>query len=346
MPVSIVVGGQYGSEGKGKVALELARQQGAAAVVRVGGSNSGHTAVDSAGRTWALRQLPVSVLAPDTVAVLPPGAVIDPELFLEEVTRLGLGPDRVHVSPAATLITAEDKEAEARGGLVERIGSTGSGSGAALARRMTERAKSTMLAGDHGALWPFLQDTEEFLADLLDRKARVVIEGSQGFGLSLLHGDYPYTTSRDTTAAAFAAEAGVGLFEVDDVTLVLRTFPIRVAGNSGPLPGEITWSDIAARAGLPKEHVELTTATRKVRRVGTFDPALVRRAVRVNRPTRIVLNHLDYVATGGAGNPEIAWFVGEVVERPIGRKVDWLGFEPSGLIERSALGDLELSDKA
>ena len=343
MPISVVVGGQYGSEGKGKVALELARRQGAAAVVRVGGTNSGHTAVDSAGHTWALRQLPVSVLAPDTVAVLPPGAVIDPDLFLDEVARLGLGPDRVHVSPAATLIAATDKWAEARDGLVERIGSTGSGTGAALARRMTERSKSTMLAGDHGALWPFLKDTEELLTGLLDRKARVVIEGSQGFGLSLLHGDYPFTTSRDTTASAFAAEAGLGPLDVDDVTLVLRTFPIRVAGNSGPLPGEMTWSDIARRARLPSDYVELTTATRKVRRVGSFDPALVRRAIRVNRPTRIVLNHLDYVAPEGVADPEAAWFVEEVVEGPIGRKVDWLGFGPSEVVERSALASVGTS---
>jgi adenylosuccinate synthase len=67
MPISIVVGGQLGSEGKGKVALKIAQDEKAAAVVRVGGTNSGHTAVDENGRTWALRQLPVSVLAPDAI---------------------------------------------------------------------------------------------------------------------------------------------------------------------------------------------------------------------------------------------------------------------------------------
>lgn len=337
MPVSIVVGGQYGSEGKGKVALDLARRKRAAAVVRVGGTNSGHTGIDPQGRRWALRQLPVSVLAPNTVAVLPPGALIDPEIFLDEVERLGLGPERVYVSPAASLITPADKAAECRGGLVDAIGSTGSGSGAALARRMTARGQPTLLAGDHGALWPYLKDTEGYLSGLVDRGARVVIEGSQGFGLSLLHGAYPFTTSRDTTASAFAAEAGLGIFDVDDVTLVVRSYPIRVAGNSGPLPGEISWSLIAAQAGLPDDHQELTTATRKVRRVGRFEPEVVRRAIRVNRPTCVVLNHLDYVGPGGPSDATVAEFVEWTVEGAIGRKVDLLGFGPDNLMSRASV---------
>ncbi|MCP2082231.1 UNVERIFIED_ORG: adenylosuccinate synthase [Methylorubrum zatmanii] len=337
MPISVVVGGQYGSEGKGKVALDLARRQGAAAVVRVGGTNSGHTAIDAEGRRWALRQLPVSVLAPNTVAVLPPGALIDPEIFLDEVERLGLSRDRVYVSPAATLITPEDKAVERQGGLVDRIGSTGSGSGAALARRMTARGRPTMQAGDHGALWPYIRDTEDYLAGLVERGARIVIEGSQGFGLSLLHGDYPFTTSRDTTAAAFVAEAGLGVFDVDDITLVIRSYPIRVAGNSGPLPGEVLWPQIATQAGLPDDYKELTTATRKVRRVGLFEPGIVRRAVRMNRPTRIVLNHVDYVSQGGPSDPKVTEFIERTVEGPIGRRVDLLGFGPDDLRARASV---------
>ena len=127
MPISVVVGGQFGSEGKGKTALEIARQTKAHIVVRVGGTNSGHTAVDQRGKTWALRQLPVSVLAPNTIAVLPPGALIDPEIFEREVRELGLEHRRVIVSPHATVILTEDKEAEQRAGFVARIGSTGSG---------------------------------------------------------------------------------------------------------------------------------------------------------------------------------------------------------------------------
>src|SRR5229473_5734389 len=126
MPISIVVGGQFGSEGKGKVALKIAQNKKAAAVVRVGGTNSGHTAVDAKGRTWALRQLPASVLAPDTIALLPAGAIIDPEIFLREVNALALGPERVVVSPFASVITADDRDTERSSGIISEIGSTGS----------------------------------------------------------------------------------------------------------------------------------------------------------------------------------------------------------------------------
>jgi adenylosuccinate synthase len=143
MPISVVVGGQFGSEGKGKVALHTARDKNAAIVVRVGGTNSGHTALDDADVAWSLRQLPVSLLAGAT-AVLPAGAIIDPVIFLGEVNRLGLSPERVIVSPFATLILPQDREAERSSGLITGIGSTGSGTGAALVRRMIhDYAKTT-----------------------------------------------------------------------------------------------------------------------------------------------------------------------------------------------------------
>src|SRR6266568_4296109 len=95
MPVSVVVGGQYGSEGKGKVALHVAQQARARAVVRVGGPNSGHTAVDGNGKTWVLRQLPASCLASNTQIVLPAGSLIDPDILLSEVEQLHIRPERL-----------------------------------------------------------------------------------------------------------------------------------------------------------------------------------------------------------------------------------------------------------
>src|SRR5580704_6206944 len=295
MPISVVVGGQFGSEGKGKVAHRIACQERASIVVRVGGTNSGHTAVDDEGRVWALRQLPVSVLAPGTKAVLPAGAAIDPEIFAREVQSLGLGPERVIVSRYATVISDEDKKVELAEGLVDRIGSTGSGTGAALMRRTSRRPDRSILASEHPALREYLGDTSSIMRDMLKRNRLIVIEGSQGFGLSLLHGGYyPNATSRDTTAATFVGEAGLSPRDVKDVVLVLRAHPIRVAGNSGPLKEETSWAQIAKVAGLPNDYCELTTATRKVRRVGFFDADLVQRAIEINQPTRIVMNHFDY----------------------------------------------------
>ena len=154
MPITVVVGGQYGSEGKGKVAEAITRQSGAAAVVRVGGTNSGHTALDPSGRPWVFRQLPASSIVPGVSVILPPGALIDPDIFSREVASLGLGPDRVHVSPLATVIRPEDKQAEVTANLIVDIGSTASGTGAALVGRIW-RKRGHLLAGDHPALKPY-----------------------------------------------------------------------------------------------------------------------------------------------------------------------------------------------
>ena len=93
---------------------------------------------------------------------------------------------------------------------------------------------------------------------------------------------------------------------------------------------------IAERAGRDDNLREYTTVTKRLRRVGHFDPVLVRRALAVNRPTRLVLNHLDYVGEQqDLDNPqsELSRFVRRV-EDEIGREVDWFGFSGVGVIER------------
>ncbi len=178
------------------------------------------------------------------------------------------------------------------------------------------------------------------MREALDRNRWIVIEGSQGFGLSLLHGGYyPKATSRDTTAATFLGEAGLSPLDVKDITLVLRAHPIRVAGDSGELKGETSWAEIAKAAGLPPDYCERTTATKRIRRVGTFDPELVRRALDANSPTRIVLNHFDYVEAGVRDHvfkaPAQEFL--RMVETSIGRTLDWIGTGPATFVERAKL---------
>ncbi|QWG13408.1 adenylosuccinate synthetase [Bradyrhizobium sediminis] len=341
MPISVVVGGQFGSEGKGKVAFEIARKQNAAIVVRVGGTNSGHTAVDEAGRTWALRQLPASILARQTMAILPAGAIIDPEILRKELDELKLDANRILVSPYATIIAPEDKQAERHSGLISQIGSTGSGTGAALIRRMG-RQQNVVLAKDHPAIAPFIGDTDTVMREALNQNRWIVIEGSQGFGLSILHGGfYPKATSRDTTAGTFLGEAGLSPRDVGQITLVIRTFPIRVSGDSGPLRNETSWTEVAKTAGLPEDYCELTTATRKVRRVGTFDADLVKRAITINNPTHIVLNHFDYIDSGVRNHKFAVGALSALrnIETAIGRRIDFLGTSPSHLVPRENLGN-------
>jgi adenylosuccinate synthase len=191
-------------------------------------------------------------------------------------------------------------------------------------------------AEDVAALAPFLTDTTMLARDLLTKGRRIVVEGTQGFGLSALHAEaWPKATSRDTTAAGFVGEAGLSPLDVDDVTLVIRCHPIRVAGRqSGPLPHETSWAEIANSAGINRDLTELTTVTRAQRRVGHFDAGVVRQAIAANRPTRIVLNHLDYIApdaTAGMLDALGRAFV-EKVSDQIGQRVNWLGTSPADLM--------------
>ncbi|MFZ0889249.1 MAG: adenylosuccinate synthetase [Candidatus Binataceae bacterium] len=339
MPVTVIVGGQFGSEGKGKVAHALAREKGAKIAIRVGGSNSGHTVVNSDGQAVVLRQLPTAALLPGVLCVLGAGSYIDPDILLQEMERTGLRSDCLRIDPNAAVITDREKQEEASTTLRQSIGSTLSGTGAAVGRRIG-RVRGLRLAKDEPRLQPFLTRVPELLRSYLKSGERLILEGTQGFGLSVLHSpDYPYVTSRDTTAAAFLSEAGLSPLDVDEVVLVIRAFPIRVAGKSGPLPKEVDWRTVALESGLREDFVEYTSVTRTVRRVGRFDPEVVRQAILVNRPTAVVLNHLDYVDASArernAPSSRSSSFVAEV-EQSISRRIGYFGFGPSSLVANLA----------
>jgi adenylosuccinate synthase len=202
---------------------------------------------------------------------------------------------------------------------------------AAAARDATNFPLQMTRAKEIPALRPYLTDSTDLLAKRICAGQRVIVEGTQGFGLSLADsGFWPKVTSRSTTAAGALAEAGISPLEVDDVTLVFRAFPIRVAGNSGPLRYETTWEAIADQLGTKRDLTELTTVTRRPRRVAEFDTDLARAAVLANSPSRIVLNHLDYLGPNHQlheprSRPRQLI---ERVEHAVGRPISWFGFSP------------------
>ena len=351
MPVSIVVGGQFGSEGKGKVALEIVRRahKHNPVAVRVGGPNSGHTAYDRSGVRWVLRQLPAACIDRNVDVVLPAGSYIDVGILLDEIARLGYPEHRIKISEFARIITDEHRLWERDAGLGDAIGSTGCGVGAAVMASVAREAGNfdlpCLTAMDDPRLLPFIDDASRYLRDRISAGDRVVIEGTQGFGLSLLDGGYwPKATSRATTAAAALAETGLSPIDVDDVTMVIRSFPIRVAGDSGPLVGEISWGEVAVGAGRQKDSLrEFATVTGQLRRVGLFDPDIVQRALRTNQPTSLVLNHLDYVGdrhNTGYKIDNVCEFI-HSIESSIGRSIDWCGFSPVEIVAREGHSHVE-----
>lgn len=289
MPVTVIVGGQYGSEGKGKIAAYLApRFQHS---VRTGGPNAGHT-VRNGSKTVVLRHLPCAVVSSGVKLYLGAGAVIDPKILMQEVADNKVGPERLSIDPCAAIISEAHLASEA--GLVARIGSTGKGVGAAVAAKVL-RETDLQLAKDVKELAPYIADVSGQLNAALKRKEDVLVEGTQGIGLSLHHGHFPHVTSRDVTAGTLCGEAGVGPAQVSSVVLVVRTYPIRVAGPSGPLEGEIDWPTVTEESGYTTPLIEFTTVTQKVRRVGRFDLQAVRRAAELTSATEIALTFADYL---------------------------------------------------
>ena len=322
MSLWVVVGGQYGSEGKGKISAFLTAQEQIDICIRCGGPNSGHSFVAPNGETIVLRQLPTGYIREQTRLLIPAGALVDLDVLRHEIESLRLDPARVGIDRNAMIVEPADREREAAAGLRERLSSTLCGVGSAVARRALRGADVT-LAGQSTVDWlrPFVTDASGEANSALDAGRKVLVEGTQGFGLSLYHSvEYPKATSRDTTAAGFISEVGLSPRLVDEIVVVFRTFPIRVAGaQAGTLRNEISWDILQKESGCPYPIHEVTSVTRKTRRVGRFDWDLACAAVRTNRPTKLAICGLDYFDYRNKGvtaadqlSPEAAGFLNDV----------------------------------
>ena len=300
MSLWVVLGGQFGGEGKGKTSAFITQQEEIDICIRCGGPNSGHTFVAHDGTTVLLRQLPTGYIRSQTRLLIPAGALIDLAVLKHELDSLRLDPGRVGVDRNAMVIEPRDRERESQLRLGDRLSSTLCGVGSAVARRAL-RGEDVKLAGQWADELPWMAemitDVSEEANLAIDRGKKVLVEGTQGFGLSLYHSEgYPKATSRDTTASAFLSEVGLSPRLVTDIVEVFRTFPIRVAGEqAGPLKDEITWDVLQKESGCPHPIQEMTTVSRKIRRLARFDWELARKAVQSNRPNKIVVNGLDYL---------------------------------------------------
>ncbi len=300
--VDVIVGGQYGSEGKGQVAAHLSSEYDL--LVRVGGPNAGHTVWEHPD-PYTFHHLPSGTRRnPNAMLVLGAGAVIRVESLMKEIADCNVDYDRLTIDPHAMVISDDDIASESR--FTDAMGSTGQGVGAATARRILDRDKAInrlTIAANIKELKPFVRPACEVLDDAFGNNRAVMLEGTQGTSLSLYHGEYPYVTSRDTTVAGCLADAGISPSRVRKVLMVCRTYPIRVespkGSTSGPMSREINWVDVADRSGVPiseLQKVEKTSTTKRKRRVGEFDWAQLRMSASLNAPTDIALTFADYLS--------------------------------------------------
>lgn len=305
--VDVIVGGQFGSESKGRVTLDVIRQRLSEGQhvrsVRVAGPNAGHVVIDPTGKRWAMRQLPVGFVEPEVVLEIAAGSEIDPRVLATEIKAVEAEGysvrDRLYIHPEATYLEPRHVLEEQESDLTARLGSTAKGIGAARADRVWRTARRVK---DAPAVFQALGRIQGLSGIRQMVGSAVVIEGTQGYGLGLHAGHYPQCTSSNARAIDFLAMAGISPWDLEDVRrdfriwVVVRPYPIRVAGNSGELSGETTWSELGLEA-------ERTTVTQKIRRVGKFEPGIVYAALDANGHVacRIALAMADQVAPTLAG---------------------------------------------
>ena len=280
--MTIVVGGFFGDEGKGKIVSYLGLADKPAYAVRCGAVNAGHTVVYN-GRKWKLRVIPSAFLSKETVLLIATGALVRLDVLFKEIKETG-SEGRVFLDRNTGIIEEEHVERERRNKhLSSKIGSTLQGVGEAMSDRVLRRLR---LARDFSELKDMVTDVPLTVNEALDKGLSVIVEGTQGTFLSLYHGTYPYVTSRDTTASAFASEVGVGPKRVDEVIVVFKAYVTRV--GAGPLPNELSQEEIVRRGW-----VERATVTGRLRRAAPFNYELARKAIILNSATQIAITKLD-----------------------------------------------------
>ena len=330
LPCTVITGAFWGDEGKGKIISYLALKDKPDICVRTGSVNAAHT-VWYKGKRYALHMVPSTFIYEKCRLLIGAGANVHVQKFLEEVELTNVK-DRIGVDRQASIIEEKHSIQDKTSAHLRGLGTTGWGVGPAIEERVRRTAK---LAKDIPELQPYLTDVAGEVNEALENGKKIVLEGTQGFMLSLFHGTYPYVTGRDTSASAICSEAGVGPTKVDDVLIVFKAFITRV--GAGPLPGEISKEEAIKRGWFEK-----AAGTGRDRRSAPFNFELAKRAVKVNGATQAAVTKLDilYPKCKGVRNydelPEDAKkFINEI-EKQTGIPVVLIGTGPdaSDIIDR------------
>ena len=325
----VVVGSQWGDEGKGKITDYLC--QTATMVVRSqGGNNAGHSIV--------LRLMPSGIFGEKTLAIIGNGVVVNPKSLLEEIHYLnaeGISTANLRISNRAHVVMPyhvllDEYQEAAKGD--HKVGTTKNGIGPAyvdkvarvgirmcdLLEKDTFAEKLKLNLAEKNALFtkvygqpaldfealfeefyaygqelaPYVTDTAILVNEALDRGERVLFEGAQGTMLDIDAGTYPYVTSSTPVAGGAATGAGVGPNRLTTVVGICKAYTTRV--GEGPFPTEL-FDEVGDQ--LRETGHEYGTVTGRPRRIGWFDSVAMRHAVRVDGINYLSLNLLD-VLTG------------------------------------------------
>jgi len=296
--VYAIVDGQFGSTGKGVLAAYLASLPTARYISRVvsnAGPNSGHTSYYK-GEKIVLKQLPTFSVIRRRMGLpimthLSAGAIIDAETLHHE---LAVNDMQISVSPQAALINKDDQMSENdRSDPTFAVAGTRKGVGAALARKIKR---------DPSAAFGYWYDKDDFHEIVIGDpplntylRGGTLLEVSQGFSLGINSHFYPKVTSRECTVTQALADARIAPQLLRGVAMCIRSYPIRVGNADGHSSGdcypdqqEIGWGDIGVEP-------ELTTVTKRPRRIFTFSEMQYTDALLANRPTLVFCNFINYL---------------------------------------------------
>src|ERR1700761_1827569 len=309
MPAIVLIGAQWGDEGKGK-ATDMLGDRVQYVVRYQGGNNAGHTVVIGEEK-YALHVLPSGVLSPTVTPVIGNGVVIDPKALFEEIdalTERGVSCDRLLVSANAHLIMpyhrALDKVSERFLGNA-KIGTTGRGIGPTYGDKIARVGIRVQDLFDPGILRQkldlALREKNQLLTKVYNRRGvdakqvadeTVLLEGAQGSLLDIDHGTYPFVTSSNPTAGGACVGAGVGPTRIGKVIGSVKAYTPRV--GSGPFPTELKdeWGEYLRKPGG-----EFGVTTGRARRCGWFDAVIARYATRINGVTDFFVTKLDVLSS-------------------------------------------------
>ena len=290
MIADIVVGLQYGDEGKGKVAHQLARNGNYTHVMRFnGGCNAGHTIYHN-GKKFVTHHIPAGVFY-NIPSIIGPGCVVNLPKLYEEAEQLedaGINvAENLLISENTHIITdfhlAEDRRDE-------KIGTTKTGNGPAYRDKYGRAGRRAI---DVPALAPYLIDTyEEF--HMGDQDISILCEGAQGFGLDIDWGDYPYVTSSHCTTAG-ALLNGIPPQAVRKVIGVAKAYDTYVGAKEFHGDGRVF--DLLQQLGD-----EFGATTGRPRQCDWLDIKALKKAVDINGVTDVIINKVDVMREASQWN--------------------------------------------
>ncbi|GAA7746534.1 adenylosuccinate synthase [Helicobacter pylori] len=321
----VVVGIQWGDEGKGKIVDRIAKDYDF--VVRYqGGHNAGHTIVHK-GVKHSLHLMPSGVLYPQCKNIISSAVVVSIKDLCEEISTFEDLENRLFVSDRAHVILPYHAKKDAFKEKSQNIGTTKKGIGPCYEDKM---ARSGIRMGDllddkileeklnahfkaiepfkeaydlgedyekdlrgyfktyAKKIRPFIKDTTSMLIEANQRGEKILLEGAQGTLLDIDLGTYPFVTSSNTTSASACVSTGLNPKAINEVIGITKAYSTRV-GN-GPFP-----SEDATPMGdhLRTKGAEFGTTTKRPRRCGWLDLVALKYACALNGCTQLALMKLD-----------------------------------------------------